>query len=296
MTTFSDLQNEVLLTLEGFTNDQAVMSLVSVSVSPTDTTITVTGGAFADGSGMSTGVWEIEDELVFVPDFNRSTGVASSVIRGWRGTTAATHSAGIAIRNNPKFPVVQVKRAINDTIRNLFPRVPAILSHDLTLQVNTYRYQLPVDCRQVLSVSAQDENANYTWTDLRTWKFVPRPLEGGTVIELPYNSRQRLVRVTYAAEPSPLLLSNDDFATATGLEEFSRESVVWGAVWRLYSASELGRGFFSAADQTMMNRQSDFGKATDISKYLLGMYQQAVTDAESRIQYMFPPVRHYVWG
>ena len=59
MTTFSDLQNEVLLTLEGFTNDQAVMSLVSVSVSPTDTTITVTGGAFADGSGMSTGVWEI---------------------------------------------------------------------------------------------------------------------------------------------------------------------------------------------------------------------------------------------
>lgn len=297
MTTFADVQNEVLLTLEGYTNDQAVMSKVGGSgVSNTDTTLTVTGGAFADGSGMSTGVWEIEDELVFVPDFNRATGVASNVIRGWRGTTAATHSVGAVIRNNPKFPVVQVKRAINDTIRNLFPRVPAILAHDLTLQVNTYRYQLPANCRQVLSVSAQDENANYAWTDLRTWKFVPRPLEGGTVIELPYNSRQRLVRVTYAAEPYPLSVGSDDFATVTGLEEFAREAVVWGAVWRLYSTSELGRGYFSAADQTMMNRQSDFGKSTDISKYLLGVYQQAVTDAESRIQDMFPPVRHYVWG
>ena len=297
MATYADVQNEVLLTLEGFTNDQAVMCKVGgAGASDTATTITVTGGSFADGSGMSTGVWEIEDELVFVPDFNRATGVASNVIRGWRGTTAATRSVGAVIRNNPKFPVVQVRRAINDTIRNLFPRVPAILSHDLTLQVNTYRYQLPANCRQVLSVSAQDENANYAWTDLRTWKFVPRPLEGGTVIELPYNSRQRLVRVTYAAEPSPLLLSADDFATVTGLEEFAREAVVWGAVWRLYSTSELGRGYFSAADQTMMNRQSDFGKSTDISKYLLGVYQQAVTDAESRVQDMFPPVRHYVWG
>lgn len=297
MTTFADVQNEVLLTLEGYTNDQAVMSKVGGSgVSNTDTTLTVTGGAFADGSGMSTGVWEIEDELVFVPDFNRSTGVASNVIRAWRGTAAVAHAVGAVVRNNPKFPVVQVKRAINDTIRNLFPRVPAIRSHDLTLQTNTYRYQLPSICRQVLSVSAQDENANYTWTDLRAWKFVPRPLEGGTVIELPYNSRQRLVRVTYAAEPNPLSVGSDDFANTTGLEEFAREAVVWGAVWRLYSTSELGRGYFSAADQTMMNRQSDFGKSTDISKYLLGVYQQAVTDAESRVQDMFPPVRHYVWG
>ena len=66
-------------------------------------------------------------------------------------------------------------------------------------------------------------------------------------------------------------------------------------MWRLYSMSELGRGSFSSADQTMLNRQSDFGKATDIAKYLLAMHQQAVTDDEARVQDLYPARKHYIW-
>lgn len=301
MTTFADLQNEVLLALEGFTNDQAAVAvLAGGGVTDTATSLTVTGGAFSDGSGLSTGVWEVEEEMVFVPDFNRTTGVATNVIRGWRGSTAVAHSAGVAVRNNPKFPVVQVKRAINDSLRNLFPRVPAIKTADLTLQTRKTRYQLPSDAKGVVSVQLQDGTSeDDAWRDLRVWKFNPKPgasLNGYTSIELPYEGRNDTVRVVYTAEPSPLTATSDNFETVSGLPAFAREAVVWGAVWRLYSFSELGRGFFSAADQTMMNRQPDFGKATDIAKYILGMHQQAVTDAESRMQDLYPPVRHYVWG
>ncbi len=299
MTTFSDLQDEVLLTLEGFTNDQAAIAVLSGGITDSATSITVTGGAYSDGSGLSTGVWEIEEELLYVPDFNRSTGVASSVVRGWRGTAKVAHSAGAVVRNNPKFPVVQVKRTINDTVRNLYPRVPAIKATDLTTETRKTRYQLPADAKGVVSVQMQDGvNEDDAWSDLSVWKFNPKPggvNDGFTSLELPYEGRNDTVRVVYSAEPTPMSASSDNFETVTGLPAFTREAVVWGAVWRLYSFAELGRGYFSSADQTMMNRQSDFGKATDISKYILAMYQQAVSDAEARMQDLYPPVRHYVW-
>lgn len=298
-TTFSDLQNEVLLTLEGFTNDQAAVAvLAGGGLTDSATSITVTGGAFSDGSGLSPGVWEVEEEMVFVPDFNRTTGVATNVIRGWRGSTAVAHAAGVAVRNNPRFPIVQVKRAINDTLRNLFPRVPAVKTHDLTTAQSKVRYSLPADAKGILSVSMRDgSNEDYAWCELRTWKFVPKPgstLDGMTAIELPYGPGGA-VRVVYTAEPAPLEDAADEFEEVSGLPSFAREAVVWGAVWRLYSMVELGRGAFSSADQTMMNRQSDFGKATDISKYLLAMHQQAITDAESRVQDLYPAQKHYVW-
>lgn len=291
---FSDLQNEVLLQLEGFSADQAVMCTLISGVGSSDTTISVSGAGFSDGSGMSPGVWEIDNELVFVPDFNRSTGVASNVVRGWRGSVAAAHSPGVVVRNNPRFPLLQVQRAINSAVRNLFPRVPAVKTSTLALQSGTVRYQLPADCKAILSVSSGSDEQ---WSELSTWRFIARPggsLATFTAIDLPYYTTQP-VHVVYAAEPSPMSNPSDDFETVTGLPAFAREAVAWGAMWRLYSMVELGRGSFSSADQTMMNRQSDFGKATDIAKYLLGMHQQAVAEAEARMQDLYPARKHYVW-
>lgn len=299
MTTFADLQNEVLLQLEGYVNDQVVVAKVGTGIIYSDTTIVVTGGAFSDGSGLSTGVWEIEDELVFVPDFNRTTGTATNVIRGWRGTAPVAHEAGAVVRDNPRFPIVQVRRAINDTVRNLYPRVPGVKTVDLTVDPNRTRYQLPAEARGVWKVSLSGTADQYAWADSYAWRFEPRPgggNDGFTAVDVSeYTFPGATMRVAYTVEPSPMSSASDNFETVTGLEAFVREAVVLGAVWRLYSMVELGRGFFSSADQTMMNQTSDFGKATDISKYLLGMFQQAVTDAESRMQDMYPPQRHFVW-
>lgn len=298
MTTFSDLQFEVLLQLEGFANDQAVIAKVQTGITSGDTTIVASGASFSDGSGLSPGVWEIEEELVYVPDYNRSTATASNVVRGWRGTTAASHSAGATIRNAPRYPMIQVKRAINDTVQALFPRVPAIKNYDFTLEMTRTRYQLPADARGVLAVSMKDIYSEYAWVPIRRWMFDPQPgddLEGFKAINIPEPLRAATVRVLYTAEGTPMSGASDNFETVTGLPSFAREAVVWGAMWRLYSMVELGRGAFTSADQTMMNRNSDYGKATDIAKYLLAMHQQAVADAESKVQDMYPAQKHYVW-
>lgn len=297
MTTFSDLQFEVLLQLEGFANDQSVIVKLQSPVTSEATTLQTTGAAFSDGSGMSPGVWEIGDELVFVSEYNRSTGVATNVFRGWRGSVAAAHDANETVRNAPRFPLVQVKRAINDTVRGLFPRVPAVKTHDLTMSASRSRYELPADAQGVLGVSMQDSNEAYAWHPIRRWSFDPYPgadLDGKKAINIPDSYRSATVRVLYTAEGSPMSDNADVFDVTTGLPEFAREAVVWGAMWRLYSMVELGRGGFTSADQSMMNRNSDYGKATDIAKYLLGMYQQAVTDAESKVQDLYPAQKHYI--
>lgn len=299
MATYSDVQNEVLLHLEGFANDQAVMAAVGVGgVSDSATSIPTTGGAFADGSGMSTGMWEVGEELVFVLDFNRSTGTATNVIRGWRGTAAAAHAEGAVIRNNPRFPLTQVKRAINDTIRNLHPRVPAVRTADITTLPAKMRYALPADCKGVLSLSVQSMHDHDAWTVPSVWRFDPRPggsYSGGTAIDLPFETHGATVRVIYVAEPAPLSSGTDDFEATTGLPSFAREAVVWGAVWRLYSMTELGRGGFSSADQAMLNTGDRFGKPTALARYLRDMFSQAVADAEARILDLYPVRKHYIW-
>lgn len=284
--------------LEGFANDQVVVARLGANITAADTTLTTTSSAFSDGSGMSPGVWEIDDELVFVTDFNRSTG-AASVVRGWHGSTAAPHTANALIRNNPRFPLIQVKRAVNDAISNLFPAVPAVKTSDFTALSNKVRYPLPSDARGVLDVSMRagltDDDA---WETVRMWRFFPRPggdYSASTVIEFPTAYTGVDTHVVYVAEPSPLTSDSDDFETVTGLPSFAREAVVWGAMYRMYSMVELGRGGFSSADQTMLNTGDSFGKPTDIAKFLYGMYQQAVLDAQARMQDLYPASKHYVW-
>ena len=288
MTTFGDLVSETMLQLEGFVNDQAVVGTLSSSIGAADVAFSVSTGSYPDGSGMSTGVWEIGEELVNVIAFNRSTGAVTNCIRGWRGTTATTHASGAMVVNNPRYPIAQVKKTINDTVRNMYPKVPAIKEEEVTMTYSSTRYELPADVKNILSVTADE-------TPLRVWKFIPRPSGlTGTAIDI-QASYSGPVSVVYAAEPGVMTANNDDFETKTGLPSFAREAVIWGAMWRLYSTVELGRGLMSTADQALLNTPSPIGKATDLAKYLLGMFQQASAEAEQRMQALYPVQKHYVW-
>ena len=61
---------------------------------------------------------EIGTELMYVFSMNASTNNAT-VQRGFRGTTAASHSSGDLVTVNPKFPAQLVLNAINDELADL---------------------------------------------------------------------------------------------------------------------------------------------------------------------------------
>ena len=125
MTTFNDLAEEVLINLEGFTMRQDRTTYLTAAIDDNDLSI-----ALASGDNIGKGILEIDDELLHIDSVDRSdrSAVISPFGRGYRGTTAASHSVNAKVVFAPSFPRISVKRAINDTLRAIYPNVYGVAS------------------------------------------------------------------------------------------------------------------------------------------------------------------------
>jgi len=295
MSTFEDIIQEVLTSTEGISRDVNVYGAVGAGgINSSVTTIPSTGGVFADGAGFTTGLIEIEDELINEQAFSRTTGAFSSCIRGWRGTTAATHAAGALITDNPTYPRILVKRAINDAIRNVFPRLFAVKEYEFTV-TNQFRFEIPAGALNVLNVSFETTSTGY-WCNSEAWKFIPH--DGGATgkaIEIADIPTGRTARVMYTAQPTPLVNNADVYNTVTGLDDWTRDIIVLGALWRLTSATDISNIGYTTAEQSSFHSQSPKYVGSDITKNLMQLYQARMSEAEERIQELYPAVKHRVW-
>ena len=102
---------------------QTRVTSISADVGLTDTTIPVD-----DSSVMGRGLIEIGTELMWVQTVP-ATGNTATVLpkgRGWRGTTATTHTLGDTVVVSPSIPRSVIAREVNNHIRALFPDVYAV--------------------------------------------------------------------------------------------------------------------------------------------------------------------------
>ena len=83
MPNFSDLVDETLIALSGYTQRQDQSTYLTVAMTDTQTTMTV-----ADAAVLSKGLVEVGDELMWVESFDRATNVATIAPygRGFRST------------------------------------------------------------------------------------------------------------------------------------------------------------------------------------------------------------------
>ena len=294
MATLNDMVEEILLNLEGYSGDQAVIGTLAADITSSASTATLLGGPFADGLGFSTGLVEIGEELVYAQQFNRTTGVYSGMLRGWRGSTAVAHVTGEIVRTNPTYPRLAIRKAINDTITN----VPlfAVKTVDIT---TTYadRYNLPVDCDRVLHISISPWGYGDAWAELNQWTVVndpASPLEATKALDIPAHVSGRTLRVVYAAKPTELANLASDFTT-TGLPVWSRDVIVYGAMWRLISMTDLSRVVGLGVDQAIQAQTHPAGQGQSQAKYLLGMHQSLLADAVSRQQQEWPAKKRWIY-
>jgi len=296
MATFEDMIDEVSLNLEGYSGRQAIWGTLNSNIGANDTTFTVNGPIFGDGSGFSTGLIEIGEELVNAIVFTRATGVATSVLRGFVGTPRTSHLAGELLRNDPKYPRFAIKKALNDTITTLLPKFGAIKYVEFKALGAQIRYDMPADARGVLEVSFAAPGASKAWIPSNRFKF--ENIGGSTSLTgksisiwdfLP----SRLVRVVYWADPSPLVNITDDFASTTGLVDWINPTVIYGTCYRLSSFSDSGNIADNSASQKLLNatQATSFGN-TSMSKYYNQLFQQGINDAELRLENMYPPRPH----
>lgn len=290
MATFEDLVEEVLLKLEGYSADQGIYGTLTNSITDTDTTFLVDGAIVNDdNSGFSTGLIEVDEELINCRYINTVTGQFSGVLRGFRSSEAVSHDAGTIVRNNPKYPRVAIKRAINDTIEQLHPHIMAIKKTEFYLLGGVVQYDLPEDANGVISVQLEELGATNSWTDLKYWRFDSTGASNSTtgkIIDIPGGWAGRRVQVVYTVLPATLETGNS--FGLTGLPEWTRELVVVGACWRIASFVESANLASGTVGQLA-------GQQTNLSKYFLGMYNQLLLEGESRQRLEFPVRRHFVY-
>lgn len=288
MTTFDGLLVRIRQQVMGYAKDQAPLGELAADMAATDATFTA---APATITNLSRGLLEIDDELLLLSSYDRTSGVATVMGglngRGAEGTTAASHAAHSLITADPRFPRARVKEAVNDVLQALYPSLVVFATTEITNVSVVYEYGMPADALDVWAVSNQTIGPSQVWMQGADYRFNPTAdtaaFPTGKSIQL-FDSVTpgRTVFIKYTKAPSPLVNGSDDFAAVTGLPERCVDLVVWGACARLLPAYEAARLQQSAVESTERAALVPPGSALKGAQYYLAMYQQRLEEERMR--------------
>jgi hypothetical protein len=306
-TTLTNMIDEVLVNLAGYTFQQDRSTYIKTAVSTiTSSVASPTILSLGSTDSVGKGILEIDEELIWVDNFDRvsNTATVSPYGRGYLGTTAATHSAEAKVTISPTFPRFNVKRAINDTIRSLGANIFAVKSTTFTFNaaVSTYAF-LNLNVKNILSVTWQEIGPSKEWRPIRRWDFdaVANPEAFGytstdqvqtiTLGEAPISGRT--VKVIYATDPEPFTSNSQVYTTVTGLPESTRDVVILGAAYRLLSFLDPARAAQVSPQADETDSKRPYGASQSATKQLYALYTQRLNEETKSQQSNYPIRVHY---
>ena len=297
MATFGTMTDEVVRKLAGFTLRQDRQTHLTTAVSTTATSIAV-----ASAQNISTGIIQIDDELIYVDSYDRTAGTISipPYGRGYNGTTASSHTLGSRVIVSPTFPYVDVKDAINETLLATFPDLYTTGTHTFSFSPAKSTYALPNEVETVLAVAYETTGPSKEWLPVRGYRVDPMANTEA------FNSRNsltllsgvesgRTVQIFYTAAPTVMDNNDDDFEIVTGLPASCKDVIVLGATARLASFIDPGRLTFGSAeaDQQSQIAGRAYGAGTNASKYLLALYDKRLAEESRKLNDRNPIRIHF---
>ena len=225
-----------------------------------------------DTAGIVAGsIIEIGTELMYVFSMNVSTNNAT-VQRGFRGTTAASHSSGDLITVNPKFPAQLVLNAVNDELADLSSPQNGLYQMktvEFTYNVAQDGYNLTDVTDDILSVyqvtytdlgSENTEPVLPAWT-LRRDRNTSSFASGYALVLHDDASAGQAVRVQYKTGVTVVAATSTALSTV-GLHASAYDLPSLGAALRLMSTRPVRREFI---DEQGSSRRADEVPAGAIS-------------------------------
>jgi hypothetical protein len=295
MTTFNNLIDDVQLDLSGFTYRQ---DRVTYLVSAATTSDLILNVASTDNIGK--GIIEIDDEMMWVDSYDRqaNTITIAPFGRGYNGTTAAAHSTNTKVTITPTYPRYAVKRAINDTIGAVYPKVFATGSSAVSFLASRTTYPLPADAVQILSMAWQSVGPTKEWLPIRQWRWDPlayaTSFPTGKSVSIYDNVLPgRTINIIYAHIPTAMSNLSDDFETVTGLPSSMKDVVVYGAAWRLSSYVDPARISISSPQADELDVKRPYGTGTNVTKNLQALYLQRLEEESLKQKLQYPTRVHY---
>jgi hypothetical protein len=296
MPTLSDLIDETRSSLQGYTLRQDRITYLSDAITSADTTIPL-GGV----GNLAKGMIEIDDEIIWIDSFNKTNNTllaAPGFGRGYMNTTAAPHAQYAQVTLAPTFPRVTIKKAINDTINSLYPKLWAISSTTFTFNASQTTYPLPDDAEQILYASWQTTGSSQEWLPINRWRadnFANIATFNTTNTINLYDNIQpgRTVQVFFTTQANTLDSSTDDYADVTGLPESSQDVIILGASYKLLSYLDAGRINLSSAEADFADTKLPSTAGASASRYIFALYQQRLNEEALKLSDRFPVRLHY---
>jgi hypothetical protein len=171
----------------------------------------------------------------------------------------------------------------------LFTQMFTVLaSTTFTFNPSVTTYSLPVEAETVLAVSWDTIGPSNEWFPIRRWRHDPTANIGeyatGNAISIyEGNCSWSYYKCCLSKTPTPLSNANDVFTTVTGLEETSRDLIVYGAAYRMASFIDPGRLTFTSPEADQNDQTRPFGSGTNTARYLLALYQQRLQEETNRL-------------
>lgn len=295
MPTFNQLVDSTLMYMYGMTTHQDQETYLTSAVNSADLVLSVD-----DPSMMSRGIVEVGTEMMQVNsvDVTAGTITVAPYGRGYRGTTASSHTENTRVVATPLIPRSMAANAINETIRSVYPDLFAVGSTTIAFNPAVSTYAMPADALDILSLSWQTVGPSKEWQPIRRWR-VDKHADttafptGVTVSIYDGITPGRNVRVVYTKQPTGLTNLSDDFASVTGLPESTVDVIRYGSVYRMSP-------FFDAPHLAGITAEADFaanirpiGSASTFGKYVLQLYQVRLTEESRKLNSVFPVRSHY---
>jgi len=290
--------DEVRSNLQGYTLRQDRITYVANAGGLTTTSASIQVGS---ADNLAKGVIEIDDELIWIDSFNKTNNTLNVIPgfgRGYQGTTAAPHAQYAQVTLAPTFPRITIKKAINDTINGLYPKLWGVASTTFTYNASQVTYALPDDVENVLYVSWQTTGSSQEWLPVNRWRADGMAniatFNSTNTINIYENIQPgRTVQVYYAVEANTLDSSTDDFADVSGLPESSYDVVTLGAAYKLLSYIDAGRINLSSAEADFADSKIPSTAGAGASRYVFALFQQRLNDEALKLSDKFPIRLHY---
>ena len=298
MPTLSEMIDEVRSNLQGYTLRQDRITYVANTGGITTTSTAIQVGS---ADNLAKGTIEIDDELIWIDSFNKTNNTLNVIPgfgRGYQGTTAAPHAQYAQVTLAPTFPRVTIKKAINDTINSLYPKLWAVASYTFTFNASQVTYALPDDVRNVLYASWQTTGSSREWLPINKWRLDTMAntaaFNSNKTINIYENIQPgRTIQVWYTQEANTLDSSTDDFADVSGLPETAYDVVTLGAAYKLLSYLDAGRINLTSAEADFADSKIPSTAGAGASRYVFALFQQRLNEEALKLADKYPIRLHY---
>ena len=298
MPTLNEMVDDVRSSLQGYTLRQDRITYVTNAGGLTTTSSEITIGS---SNNLAKGVIEIDNELIWIDSFDKASNTLNVVPgfgRGFQGTNPAPHSQYAQVTLSPTFPRINIKKAINDTINSLFPKLWAVNSTTFTFNASQTTYPLPDDCESIIYISWQTTGSSLEWLPVNRWRSDPMANTAAfnttNTVNIYENIQPgRTVQVYYTTTPNTLDSDTDDFADVTGLPNSCQDVITLGASYKLLSYIDAGRINLSSAEADLNDSKIPSTAGVSSSRYIYALYQQRLNEEAMKLQDKFPIRIHY---